>query len=303
MTAPKQILSSIAILAVGGAIAWFTMPGQQTIDPSDSPLLDKKRKRPVSGEVRSVVHNLGFDHLRDRLKAVNKLSRELSRKDQQRLLDFIKQKRPAEMEEMAWGHLTNDVVNVLRSQKEIHPDLTETLVAIYRDPLQDGLMHDYALQHLGPLHARVDEADQKLVREVLEEALHKNHQDYSATALLWLGEMYSENGKFVLSNAELSSVLQRVLDHSEMLSEVKTKALHFIAERELTAFLPHARQIASDNKAATNMRKAAIAALGAIGGASDQALISSLGSESAALNQAADPALKRLNARHQISQN
>lgn len=81
-----------------------------------------------------------------RLRLVHALPDTLSAKDRAAIVEYLKYGPNSDIEYV----IKNDLMNKLRNQKVLPPELTGALLDLYSDREQDMVVRSYALQHLRP---------------------------------------------------------------------------------------------------------------------------------------------------------
>ena len=124
-------------------------------------------------------------NFRDRLEAITQLGRELSGEERAALYEYLRDVSVEKWLRPGQGFaLKNDLLNALQEQRAAPPELTQFLIALGQDPAQPLVMRHYALQHLAPWYAKVDDADKRRIVEELQAAAQEADQSYAGTALL-----------------------------------------------------------------------------------------------------------------------
>jgi hypothetical protein len=85
-----------------------------------------------------------------RSRAIESLGKELSDSEIKALLAYLDSINNNLRQERV-AALKNDVMNLLRAQKSISPDLAPALIKIFNAKRQDSIILDYCVQHLGAL--------------------------------------------------------------------------------------------------------------------------------------------------------
>lgn len=201
----------------------------------------------------------------ERLKAVHGLGPSLTRNPIAILTVFLKQPPPATESNLeGWRALKNDLLNVLRHQTSPPSGLTDLLIAMHRDPAQDRVLRDYALQHLVVWYEQgaPDSPDGRgKIRAVLQEAAQGN-DSLAGTALLGLHRLSasdSEGEAPPINDLALNLVRSAATDPAARIT-----AVAICAERGLVEALPDIATLA-DSTASEPLRLAATTALRRLG--------------------------------------
>jgi hypothetical protein len=259
-----------------------------------------------------------------RLSAAHGLGRDLSPEQVSELYAFL-EALPGRREKNRAGLnlLKNDLISLLQDQTHPPAGLTGTLIAIYRNPAQDPVARDYALQHLVTWYEQgaADAPDaQSRIQSVLRQATREN-TSIAGTALLGLHRLItSDSGTLPLAagnavpganiqwdggpsrfsadatvmNEEISQTALQMLGSANQPSASQITAIQVCAEREIAEALP-AIQALAQTGGGTALRISAIAALGYLGGTEQAVLLQRLEAEpNPALRPAIEGALRRL---------
>ncbi len=186
--------------------------------------------------------------------------------------------------------LFNDAFNVLHMAKD-QKRLTKLLKSLALTH-EDKTMRLYALQHIEQQRLRghlVGELAEDM-RATLRKLVYDKQSEVVGTALVnliaWDGPKSEPSSELIGLALELAADTQRTND-------IRVTALHAVGKHSLDL----ARRIAPDTKQIVHVRKAAIATIGEHGNQEDLALLEQLKAENFRIAQAAEPALKALQAR------
>ena len=143
-------------------------------------------KPSVSAAIRCIVgsETSSADRYLVRSRALESLGDMLSPTETKALLNYLASTRdPLRPERVA--ALKNDILNVLRSQKSISPDLAPCLIGLFNAKKHDSAILDYCIQHLGALQEQLDDPAQldKIVRCIRSASLLEK-ESYAGTALI-----------------------------------------------------------------------------------------------------------------------
>lgn len=239
-----------------------------------------------------------------RLSKVHALGTRLSREEIDALYLFLHTTGPRPGTLIGGEHvLKNDILNTLRKQENPPPDLAATLCGLYRDARQDVVTRDYAVQHLisfrqelpTGLAATNDRLAAAEVRDTLWEAVTEHGSSVAGTALLGLHRLASED-RAIDSNQVVAAAVN-LLQASDTSDLSRITAVQVCAQRRLREALPATIALARGSPSLA-VRLSAIAAIGDLGGAPEQALLEELEAEGDRhLQPAVQSALKRLKQR------
>jgi hypothetical protein len=268
----RTILSYFAAqTAFAGAIAVSAVAADYRLSdapPQAAPLV--LRQTPATGYVAIVTD--GKISVFSREAAVHSLGKDLGHEDIAPLLEFLAVRPdPKDRNIAGLRYLKNEVMTALRNQNTAPTGFVKTLIAVYEDRLQDEVVRDYAVQHLGAAYEilQLSGEDRKSVREVLQEALREN-DDTAGTALIALHLLSSGDSsfdsKFVNSNAVY------LASATGIPNSVRVTAIQVCAERRLKDAIPAIERYAQSGPEL--LQVAAISALGELGGKKDIRLLS-----------------------------
>lgn len=224
--------------------------------------------------------------------AIAREGRDLSPEDAASLLRHIQSAQPAGRKTALWEHEVNSTLNALRAQPGLVPGLTEALLAMAKDS-ENPVLRLYALQHIAQVHSReTPEAREKIERALVEHALDDTRQ-MAGAALGFLGDIEPTS----LTDATQEKLAARAVDlvrDPNVPIDVRVSAIHACAAAGNETAIPSLRETAADPSANTVERRAAIHALGQLGGPDELAFLTALSSDHPALKPAINPALKQL---------
>jgi hypothetical protein len=168
----------------------------------------------------------------------------------------------------------NDLLNVLRAQATPPTGFTRLLADICRDPRQDDVLRDYALQHAVLWYAKSENQD--LVIEMLRDALTETQTSMAGTALTGLHTLFERH-----QAVEASLVRQAALDilANPAAGELaRITSLRIAGALRLEDALPAAREVLQGT-ASVPLRIAALATVGDLGSRADLATLSEIESK------------------------
>lgn len=245
-----------------------------------------------------------------RMKAAKSLPRDLAMADLGTLMEFINE--PREDLRTSAGHaLVDAVINAMRRQETFPNGMSEALVRLYRGS-PDPVLQSYALQYLWCLYIDRDDhhrhepdpAAREMILTTLIKAASETDRSCSGTALMALNAitrsaaLQQEPGtrKQLAAHAgDIDASFLKAASSPETDKLCRISVLQVCAMRGLTGILPVARNLAADTKEDPNIRISAIAAIGMLGSAGEDAyLLESLQKQGNRLAYAAEPALEKL---------
>jgi hypothetical protein len=208
---------------------------------------------PIVGAVRA--------DMCERLDAVNALGRGLSREEIALLWEFLSSPPAAQEKNVPdLEGLKNDILNVLRRQSPPPSGFTETLIGIYRDPAQDSVIRDYAIQHLVVWYEQ-GAPDTPQARDRIRAALFEaagESGSIAGTALLGLHLLSAEDP--ALGQDDINRVALRLVCSAKTQVASRITAIQVCAERGLKEAVP-AIQAVAEAQGCVPLRLSALAAL------------------------------------------
>ncbi len=190
--------------------------------------------------------------------------------------------------------LKNEVVNTLKMQANLPPELANRLMSMYGNRSHDEVWRDYCIQHLGDIFLSIQDEDCMVkARGILWLAVNEKHSSISGTGLIALFNLCGQKGfeKDRISAKALEMV--RSLAYGE---PAKMTALQICAKLGLLAVLPDARKLALGES--IPIRMSAMACLGVLGDKADLELLNMAErSTDIRLKTAATAAISRLKAK------
>lgn len=252
--------------------------GELLLKPKEAPVASTRVEEPVVGVSRLVKVAIGADEATARRyvarsEAVWKLGKDLPEEAVTALLAYLRATGDVLREERV-DALKNDIMNVLRAQKRVPPQLSETLIAMFDSQAYGVAMLDYCVQHLGALQeATADAAERGRIYACLRRASLVPGASYAGTALIALTHTPQENDEqrhFV--NERVAALLYAEDTHEA----ARVTATQIAAERGYTELLPVIRRLAADESASATQRVVAIGAIGGFGQAEDVPLLQRL---------------------------
>ena len=157
----------------------------------------------------------------------------------------------------------NQVMDALLEQSQIPPDYGETMIALFRDPAQDVVTRDFAVQHIG-LYAQAlnrrgvydpDSADAANCRNALFDAASETSTIVAAAAFRALADVSEFDSR--IDARRLDNMLIRcAIDESASLA-VRVMAVQLCGERKVTSSESAIKTILDGKSAPEPLRRAA----------------------------------------------
>lgn len=225
---------------------------------------------PYSGQDNWTAVNLIVDERADfehRLLASDVLAKHLSEADWDELRKFLLM--PAPLDQSPYGQtVKNRLMDALCAMNPLPDGLGEVLSKIYHDPHQDGVIRDYAVQHLTPYYEQLatqPDSNQELAaaKAVLWEAIKEPGGSVQGTALLALKRLSQEFTDF--NQAEITTTATQLASDPTTGELTHITALQVCAQLGVDNALPVALQAAQAGETIP-VKISAIGALGQLGG-------------------------------------
>lgn len=265
MKKPHQIVGAACLATVAvAALAWYflkTEKAEKTSAFSGSPGDKSAVRRAASvpaipaerDDVRRIV-NPGTASTAERLRQVHALPDDLSAADREAVARYLKYGENSDIELV----IKNDLMNKLRNQKTLPPELTGVLLELYSDRKQNITVRIYALQHLRPQYELTRDA---AIRQAFYDALNETDNEIAGGALLALRylctEYPNEFDTAVISRRAAEIARDGNVNNLTRLSAVQVAAMLDNAEIE-----PAIRSLAENASTPLTLRLSAIAGLG-----------------------------------------
>lgn len=265
MKKPHQIVGAACLATVAvAALAWYflkTEKAEKTSAFSGSPGDKSTVRRAASvpaipaerDDVRRIV-NPGTASTAERLRQVHALPDDLSAADREAVARYLKYGENSDIELV----IKNDLMNKLRNQKTLPPELTGVLLELYSDRKQNITVRIYALQHLRPQYELTRDA---AIRQAFYDALNETDNEIAGGALLALrylcAEYPNEFDTAVISRRAAEIAQDGNVNNLTRLSAVQVAAMLGNAEIE-----PAIRSLAENASTPLTLRLSAIAGLG-----------------------------------------
>jgi hypothetical protein len=221
---------------------------------------------------------------RNRLDAIETLAgNKLEDSDREILYHFLRSGSPADNEQ-AGQVLKNQLLDALCQMQPPPVGLGELLGEIFHDQSQNIVMRDYAIQHLVAYYRQVGEStginsqeqadDLKQARQTLWDALNNTDSSIAGTALLGLTRL-SQEGWTGFDQNQIGQAALNLVGSSGAGELTKITAMQVCANLNVKEALPVALSTARQANTESE-RISAIAAIGALGGAGQEAFLTQL---------------------------
>ena len=268
---------------VGGSAAFWAVKTcfrNSGVGAASSKKIIVERETPLPMEV-VLRHKKG-----NPFEAAHHLSRSLSAQDIDNLYHFLRDKKNT------CFALKNELMTALRDQKKAPPGLTALFLELYRDPEQNPVIRDYALQHLCLWYEQVADGEKSQIEQALWDALNEKQTSIAGTALVALAHLSEKNPQ--LDSGKVKDAALQLANDPACGELARITALQVCGNLGAKEILPVALDLAK-NSQDTPLRISAIAALGEVGGREVQPLLKKLSKNSNTLLQlAAQAALQKI---------
>ncbi len=249
--------------------------------PASTTSVMSRQQVELSPAVDTIVDDqAGYEQ---RLAAIETLAgKKLSDADREALYAFLRQKSGQDGVQMEQV-VKNRLMDVLCALNPPPLGLLDLFTQIYHDPDQNGVLRDYAVQHVAAFYQQmeiatdVDPQDKgaglAAARKVLWDALSETNSSMAGTALLGLTRLSRENPE-AFDPRQIAGVAEQMAgpNSSEL---TRITALQVCAQVNVQDSLP-VIQAAVQNGQTMTVRISAIGALGSLGGAEAIPLLNSV---------------------------
>ena len=226
----------------------------------------------------------------DRLRLVNSLQRNLSADDRRALYRFLKLGANNKNNYV----LKNDILNALRDQKPLTPELTDVMLDLFYDKNQDIVVRSYALQHLRPWYLDEQQHDEG-IRQAFYDGLKETDNEIAGVALLALRYLAEHSDDFDKTFIADKAAKIATDENSYILTRIT--AVGVAAKMKTIEQLPAIRALAETGHPVT-LRVAAIAAVGELGSMADLEYLEKIAAGRKPYSTAAKAAIKKIISKH-----
>jgi hypothetical protein len=195
------------------------------------------------------------------------------------------------------GHVRkNELMNALNRQVPLPPETVNVYAAIYRDPMQNEVIRDYAIQHVYEAYARLGDAQSKgAALTLLQEAASQSDSSIAGTAILALARLAQTDA--TVPNAEIAATAFALARNPAANTSARISALQVIGQFDAAQAVPVL--VAAVNQGGSiPLQLSALGALGQVGGKEQVPLLRAIAQgDNARLKPAASGALRRMEQR------
>lgn len=190
----------------------------------------------------------------------------------------------------------NGLMNALNRQSTLPPDALALYAGIYRDPAQDEVIRDYAIQHVYEAYDKLADAGQRAAAvELLREAARVSESSTAGTAILALARLAEQDAG--ISRTDVAVIAFDLARNPAANPSARISALQIVGRLDAPAAVPLLVQTVRDESAVT-VRLSAIGALGQCGGRGEVAVLRSIAEgDNERLKPAALKAIQRIQER------
>jgi hypothetical protein len=240
----------------------------------------------------------GKEDYRTRMNAITHLPAKLTDSDWGVLHEFLLKKDPLDSVQLGQV-LKNDLMDVLCAMNPPPAGLGEVLAQIYQDNGQNGVLRDYAVQHLATyeeqLEGSADKAaieERQKVQNTLWEALNETGDSVAGTALLGLKRLRDEGAQ--IDASRLAEEALKMANNETAGELTHITAYEICAQLGIQSALPLI-EAAAKQSPTVSVQMSAIGALGLLGSSADIPLLENLlQSNEERLKPAAQHALEQI---------
>ena len=314
------VCAAAAMLAVIASVAVLRNRRQSIVlsEVRDMPMSSEVRTKPLEHKSMSVVESSGvscsyaacvvcgadaaianrYETRNDALRSIAR-RRDLSASDVAALMEYVAS-TSCVMRIEREAALKNDVLNLLRNQKQPPKDLADLLLDMVASKQYAPVIIDYCIQHLGAMVGSVPDGLTKArIRETLVAAAEDIGETYSGTALYSLAEMPNKSKS---ESDELRRLTVAACGESAN-TIARISAIQLAGERGYRETLPMLRGILAGTRRDAVLDMTVVGSIGLMGDANDVQLLESFRSRGGRrLKPAIDAAVQRIKERHSANQ-
>jgi hypothetical protein len=278
-----------------------TIATAQTVGPTSSATSGSGTRQPETAFSSTVDQSTAISYIvcskmrpSQRIQLIDSLGNDLGAKDITSLYEFLKRPTGLQGEDPGVLHfIKNEVFTALRHQSTPPVGLTEVFISISQDARQDTATRDYAVQHLVSWYrgGLLDSPSARVRIRAALEKLAESHDCVAGTALLGLHHLAPLEP--AIHTKDLQRIALAMVRSKDSNSASMTTAIQVCAEEHIKEAVP-AMEIWARKQGQTTLQRAAISALGMLGGSKEVALLRDLGRSDPLLKAVADQALRRL---------
>lgn len=236
-------------------------------------------------EVERIV-NPGRNSTGERLRLVHSLPGDLSEIDRRAIAEYLKHGPNSDIEYV----IKNDLMNKLRNQNTLPPELGELLIGLCTDRTQDVTVRAYALQHLRPQYEKTADP---AIRDVYFALLDETENGMAGGALLALRHLAQEFPK-EFDAGEIARRAAEIAADADTANLTRISALQVASRLGAKELEPVALELAKEETAPLPLRLSAIAALGELNAAGNLPLLQTLSGTKGPVGKAALAAMKKI---------
>lgn len=195
------------------------------------------------------------------------------------------------------GHVRkNELMNALNRQSTLPGVIVDLYATIYRDPAQNEVIRDYAIQHVYEAYPKLTAAKLKGdAISLLREAADESASSTAGTAILALARLAQSNAS--LAKDEIVTTAFDLASNPSANPSARISALQVIGQLDAQAAVPLLVQTVQNGESVP-MQLSAIGALGLVGGRTEIELLNGIaGGGNTRLKPAALTALERIRER------
>ena len=250
--------------------------------PASSTAVESQQWVEWSPAVYTIVDDqAGYDQ---RLAAIETMAgKKLGDADREAVYAFLRQKSGLDNGQLEQV-VKNRLMDVLCALNPPPPGLLDLLTQIHHDPDQNGVLRDYAVQHVAAFYQQmeiatdVDPQDKSTglaaARKILWDALAETDSSIAGTALLGLTRL-SKESPAAFDPRQIGGVAEQMAGPATLGELTRITAIQVCAQLNVQDALP-VIQAAVQNGQTMTVRISAIGALGRLGGAEAIPLLNSV---------------------------
>lgn len=296
--ARNRLLSgSVAITAIVAGWCWLGREPAavvREISTLENITLDSPDRHQVERLRPQIAEALGLSATSPgarRIEILRDFKSSLSEPEHEALLAALMEPRPPGVSEGWFSEYFHSIASLMQSQEGDRQMFARVLATVVRDPSRDGVVRDYAIQHLRQVWDRTDrDGELRSSIEATFRELCSADSGVSPSALLSLHLLGTPAGvdgpelstasprSYAVDDAELEPLVLGILQQAPSASAISARmtACRVAGDRGLNAAGSHLLEIARNHSEHALVRMAAVNAIRRIGNSPDLASLAAL---------------------------
>lgn len=293
----RLLSGTVAVAAIVAGLWWLgkepaaVAPVISRLENFTPGTLDRQLLNQLQPRIAEALDLAGATPRARRIEILRSFNGPLSETDHEALLAALMEPRPPGISEGWFSEYFHRVASLMQSHQGDQRNFARVLATVARDPSRDGVVRDYAIQHLRQVWDRADPSgDLRPSVEAAFRELCSSASGVSPAALLSLHLLGTPAGgdrpdlspspprTYAVDNAELEPLVLGIFHQAPSASAISARmtACRVAGDRKLGAAGNHLIQIARNPSEHALVRMAAVNAIGRIGNTPDLASLATL---------------------------